>query len=90
MVETITKLSNDWFKIYVDRKELKKLCKRSDLAGFNHIVICRCMPDSNFNTSFSNNCVVLLLLLFNIFAASSSVMDFDNGEAILFDGVDDI
>ena len=38
MVETITKSSNDWFKIHVDRKELKKLCKRSDLAGFKHIV----------------------------------------------------
>ena len=39
MVDTITKSSNDWFKIHVDRKELKKLCKRSDLAGFKHIVI---------------------------------------------------
>ena len=38
MVETITQTSSDWFKIQVDRKELKKLYKRSDLAGFKHIV----------------------------------------------------
>ena len=38
LVETINQSSNDWFKIHVDRKELKKLYKRSDLAGFKHII----------------------------------------------------
>ena len=32
-------ISNDWYKIQVDRKELKKLYKRSDLAGFKHVFI---------------------------------------------------
>ena len=39
MEENKNDISSDWYKTKVDRKELKKLYKRSDLAGFKHIFI---------------------------------------------------
>ena len=39
MEENKKDISSDWYKIQVDRKELKKLYKRSDLAGFKHVFI---------------------------------------------------
>ena len=31
--------SNEWFKPVIDRKIIKELAKRSDLAGWQHIII---------------------------------------------------
>ena len=39
MEEKNNKELSDWYKIQVDRKELKKLYKRNDLEGFKHIFI---------------------------------------------------
>ena len=39
MSENTNQPSNDWFKVYVDRKKLKQLYKRSDIAGFKHLSI---------------------------------------------------
>ena len=35
----INNTSNDWFKVNIDRKTLKELSKRSDLPGWQHIII---------------------------------------------------
>ena len=39
MEENKNDIASDWYKTKIDRKELKKLYKRSDLAGFKHIFI---------------------------------------------------
>ena len=39
MEENKNDISSDWYKTKVDRKELKKLYKRSDVAGFKHVFI---------------------------------------------------
>ena len=30
---------NTWYRCTIDKKEFKKLCKKSDLQGFKHMII---------------------------------------------------